>query len=74
MCSDSGGPLEIIDDNVNGLFFKTFDAVDLADKLILLHQDGEIKERYAITGKQKALNIFESEKQFVELKKSLEDI
>jgi glycosyltransferase involved in cell wall biosynthesis len=71
--SDSGGPLEIIDDNVNGLLFKTFDADDLADKLILLHQDGNIRKKYAEAGKQKALKVFESKKQFVELQKVLTD-
>ena len=71
--SDSGGPLEIIDDSINGLLFKTFDAVDLAGKLSLLQKDNTLKNNYANTGKQKALDVFESEKQFVKLYKLLMD-
>jgi glycosyltransferase involved in cell wall biosynthesis len=70
--SDSGGPLEIIDDQVNGLLFKTFDADDLAGKLSLLQKDNTLKNNYANAGKQKALNVFESEKQFKALNKALE--
>ncbi|MDD5211694.1 MAG: glycosyltransferase family 4 protein [Sulfuricurvum sp.] len=70
--SDSGGPLEIIDDGVNGLLFKTFDAVDLADKLSFLQQNPEVRIEYALKGKQKALDVFESQKQFEVLKMTLE--
>ncbi|MCX6061838.1 MAG: glycosyltransferase family 4 protein [Campylobacterales bacterium] len=64
VASDSGGPLEIIDDRVNGLLFKTFDADDLADNLIRLQKNSELRENYAMAGKQKALEKFESQKQF----------
>lgn len=70
--SDSGGPLEIIDDRVNGLLFKTFDAADLADKLRMLHIDGALRRRFAQAGRDKALNVFESNKQFEQLGKMLE--
>ncbi|MDP3266139.1 MAG: glycosyltransferase family 4 protein [Sulfuricurvum sp.] len=70
--SDSGGPLEIIDDGVNGLLFKTFDAVDLADRLALLYKDSEIRMNYALKGKEKALHVFESRKQFKQLQILLE--
>lgn len=72
VASDSGGPLEIIDDTVNGLLFKTFDAFDLADKLLLLQQNSELRMKHASKGKQKALDVFESQKQFAELQKVLE--
>ncbi|MDP3119862.1 MAG: glycosyltransferase family 4 protein [Sulfuricurvum sp.] len=74
VASDSGGPLEIIDDEINGLLFKTFDAVDLADKLALLQKDNILKNTYADAGKQKALDVFKSEKQFCELKMVLENL
>lgn len=70
--SDSGGPLEIIDDRVNGLLFKTFDAADLADKLRMLYTDGALRRCYAEAGRDKALDLFESNKQFEQLKKMLE--
>lgn len=72
--SDSGGPLEIIDDEVNGLVFKTFDAEDLAGKLLRLHRDGGLREKYADGGKKKALNSFESQKQFEQLRTVLEQL
>lgn len=70
--SDSGGPLEIIDDGINGMLFKTFDAVDLANKLALLQKDSALREEYARKGKQKGLNVFESQKQFGKLQVMLE--
>lgn len=64
VASDSGGPLEIIDDGENGLLFQTFNSSDLADKLTLLQKNYLLKERYALAGKQKAQEKFESKKQF----------
>lgn len=72
--SDSGGPLEIIDDGVNGVLFKTFDAEDLADKLAALYRTEGLKQRYADGGKAKALSVFESVKQFKALKEALETV
>lgn len=72
VASDSGGPLEIIDDGVNGLLFKTFDADDLAEKLVVLQKDSKLREKYALKGKEKVLEVFESEKQFEVLQKILE--
>lgn len=66
--SDSGGPLEIIDDGINGLLFKTFDVDDLAEKLMQLEKNGKLRENYAMAGKQKALVRFENQKQFEELR------
>ena len=74
VASDRGGPLEIIDDGINGLLFKTFDSDDLAKKMTLLHEDSVLRVKYALAGKGKAMDMFESEKQFLELKKSLESL
>lgn len=62
--SDSGGPLEIIDNGVNGLLFKTLDVDDLTDKLEVLARDAKKRNRLARAGQQKAMDIFESRKQF----------
>ena len=70
--SDSGGPLEIIDEGISGLLFKTFDADDLARKLRMLYQDGALRRRFAEAGRDKALDVFESNKQFEQLGKMLE--
>lgn len=72
--SDSGGPLEIIDDGVSGLFFKTFDAEDLAVKLAFLQRNFQLREKYALEGQQKALEVFESQKQFAAVKKILDSL
>lgn len=74
VASNSGGPLEIIDDGVNGLLFKTFDSGDLAEKLTLLYRDSVFRQAFADAGKVKALNVFESQKQFAELQKVLENL
>lgn len=72
VASASGGPLEIIDDGENGLLFKTFDADDLANKLTLLYNDRVMCQTFAQVGKIKALERFESQTQFHELKNMLE--
>jgi len=71
VASRSGGPLEIIDDELNGLLFKTFDALDLAEKLISLYQNSNMRQMFAEAGRVKALEKFESEKQFEVLKDKL---
>lgn len=71
VASDSGGPLEIIDDGVNGVLFKTFDVNDLTDKLIQLQKNSELRENYAMAGRHKALERFENQKQFEVLHKIL---
>jgi glycosyltransferase involved in cell wall biosynthesis len=72
VASDSGGPLEIIDDGINGLLFKTFDGDDLAKKLALLYHDTVFRQTFADAGKKKALEVFESEKQFERLLSSFQ--
>ncbi|MFA5216020.1 glycosyltransferase family 4 protein [Sulfuricurvum sp.] len=74
VASDSGGPLEIIDNGINGLLFKTFDAEALADKLIRLYRDNSLREQYANAGKNKVLEMFESQKQFEQLRLLLEQV
>jgi glycosyltransferase involved in cell wall biosynthesis len=72
--SDSGGPLEIIDDGINGLFFKTFDSDDLEDKLELLHRAPLFRQKFAEMGRVKALDKFESQTQFETLNTILEKV
>ena len=74
VASDSGGPLEIIDDGVNGLLFKTFDSDDLADKLQKLYRDEVFTQTFAEAGKTKALEVFESQRQFEKLRILLEQL
>lgn len=72
VASDSGGPLEIIDDGINGLHFKTLDVVDLADKLESLARDVQKRNTFGKAGQQKAMDVFEAGKQFSKLAELLE--
>ena len=74
VASRSGGPLEIIDDGINGLLFKTFNVLDLAEKLRLLYEKRDLRQKFAEAGRSKALEVFESQKQFAELKRVLENL
>lgn len=69
--SDSGGPLEIIDDGATGLLFKTFDSDDLSAKLETLAHDDHKRMEFAKAGQQKAMEMFESRKQFEQLQQTL---
>ena len=71
--SDSGGPLEIIDDEKTGLLFKTNDAQDLSEKIELI-MDDDLRKELAIAGKARAFEMFESQKQFEKLYKLLCDL
>ena len=66
IASDSGGPLEIIDDGETGLFFKTGDTQSLVQKIKKL-QDAVFCKGLATSGKAKADEIFNSKKQFDKL-------
>jgi len=72
--SNSGGPLEIIDDKQNGLLFESMNSDDLYKKLKLLINDSKLKETLASSGKEKADLKFDSQTQFKEFKKILENI
>lgn len=69
--SDSGGPLEIIDDGATGLLFKTFDSDDLSAKLETLAYDQQKRMEFAKAGQHKAMEMFESQKQFAQLQQIL---
>jgi glycosyltransferase involved in cell wall biosynthesis len=69
--SDSGGPLESITHMETGLHFKTMDSDDLYEKLKLIYKNKELREKLALSGKEKADKCFDSEKQFKELKNIL---
>jgi glycosyltransferase involved in cell wall biosynthesis len=72
VASGSGGPLEIIDEGMNGMLFKTHDVADLTLKLESLCKIENKKETLASKGKVKALEKFESQKQFAKLAELLE--
>ena len=71
--SDSGGPLEIIDNEESGLLFKTNDSTDLAEKIKMM-MNKELKEKLSHAGKIKVDKMFESKKQFEKLYEILESL
>jgi len=72
--SNSGGPLEIINDGENGLLFESMNSKDLYQKLSLIANNQELKNQLAKNGKIKADEIFDSEKQFFKMKNILENL
>ncbi|MDX4012943.1 glycosyltransferase family 4 protein [Aliarcobacter skirrowii] len=72
--SNSGGPLEIIDDEKNGLLFESMNSDNLYEKLSLIIENKKLKETLALNGKIKANEFFDSKKQLIELKNILERV
>ena len=48
----AGGVPEIIDDGVTGLMFEPDNSADLAEKILILYQDQELRSRLANAGQQ----------------------
>ncbi len=65
--SNSGGVLEIIDDEETGLLFKSGNSKDLALKIEKLYKDEVLRERVAQAGQKKAEEFFNNRKQFDKL-------
>ena len=72
--SDSGGPLEIIDDGKTGLLFKTKDYNSLACGIEKLIQNSSLRERIAKAGQEKCEIMFSDKKQFEKLEKILNNL
>jgi glycosyltransferase involved in cell wall biosynthesis len=65
--TNNAGPLEIIDDNETGLLFTMQESKSLAEKVKLLIENEEFKNKLARAGKEKAMKVFDSEIQFEKL-------
>lgn len=68
--SNSGGVVEIIDDNETGLLFEALNSKSLAEKIALL-SDESLKHRLAEAGREKAEKMFSNSEQFEKLKNVL---
>ncbi len=68
VASDSGGPLEVIDDGITGLLFKTSDQADLIDILGVLAHHPHRRIVFSTAAKHKAMESFEANKQFEQLR------
>jgi len=57
----AGGPLEIINEGVNGLFFSPGDSIDLAEKLSTLAGDSVLRNSIAVNARTRAGDFDERE-------------
>ena len=67
IASNSGGPLEIIEHQQDGLLFESGDAQNLAKHLTYYIDNPVLRERFANAGKATANLKFDSERQFNEV-------
>ena len=65
--TNNGGVLEIIDDKENGLLFENRDSKSLSEKIELLCNSKELKNKLARAGNEKASNLFNHKKQIKKL-------
>lgn len=72
IATNNGGPLEIIDDGVDGLLFNRTNE-DLAKKIKTLYEDKDYKNILAHKGYEKSKNLFESNKQLNKLYKVINE-
>ena len=68
IATNNGGPLEIIEQDVDGLFFDG-SSVDLAKQLQRLYEDKTLREQLALSGYEKAKERFYSDVQLEKLYK-----
>lgn len=72
--SNSGGPLEIIDDEKTGLLFESMNSNSLYSKLLLIIKNERFKETLALNGQKKANKKFDSKMQFLEIRNILNNL
>ena len=66
VATNKGGPLEIIDDGVDGMLFER-NSENLAEKLELLYEDRALNSKLLEAGQKKAEEMFDSKKQLNKL-------
>lgn len=65
--ANSGGVVEIIDDEKTGLLFESQNSESLACAVVKLIEDSVLQERIALAGAAKCEEMFSNDKQFVKL-------
>ena len=74
MCAtNKAGPLEIIEDGIDGVLFER-NSDDLANKIKILYEDRELKEKLALAGQKKAIEMFDKNTQLEKLYKVVENL
>lgn len=74
LATDTGGTGEIVKDGENGLFFTAGDAVDLAEKIISLGDDNELRDRLSRAGRETVLREFTVEKMMDQIEEFLLEV
>jgi glycosyltransferase involved in cell wall biosynthesis len=72
IATNSGGPLEIIDDETTGLLFER-NSSDLADKLKMLYTNPQLKDKLSQAGYKKAKEMFDSKLQSEKLYRVIDE-
>jgi glycosyltransferase involved in cell wall biosynthesis len=72
--SNAGGVPEIINDNVSGLLFESGNTHALADKIELLYDDSEFRNRLALNGVKTVSEMFSEQQHRKALKKIFIDV
>ena len=72
IAANSGGPLEIIDDNVNGMLFNR-SSEDLAKKIEIIYNDRKLKNTIAQAGYKKVKDLFDLSKQTQKLYRAIDE-
>ena len=70
----TGGTLEILKDGKNGVLFAPDDAEDLAQKIIYLANDSDLRRRLAVAGQQTVAERFTVTKMLDEIENYLQEI
>jgi len=73
LATNKGGPLEIIDDGVDGFLFER-DVKDLTSKIETLYNDKNLTKTLAKAGQKKALEKFDSKTQLTKLYKVIDSL
>ncbi|WP_415899857.1 glycosyltransferase family 4 protein [Neptuniibacter sp. QD48_11] len=74
LASNSGGPLEIITPERDGLLFESQNSHDLSNKLATYIEAEDLRNKFAESGRQKALSKFDSQQQFIEVLNLLNNV
>ena len=74
IATTTGGTTEILFDGENGLLFAPGDAEDLAQKIVCLADDPELRQRLAIAGQQTVVERFTMTKMIDEIEGYLKEV
>ena len=74
IATPTGGTTEILNDGENGLLFATGDSEDLAQKIVCLAADSQLRRRLALAGQQTVTERFTKSKMMDEIESYLQEV